>query len=801
MLFWRVSREMARCRPLCWRRRLAVRPLFLPLLLFPCLATCGGETVFGLPLEEARERLRAGDAGFLEAAALPEAGGSLAARVKALKPLGKLGAETPYFAGLLARAKPRPADGKGDAAPFFVLALDSPSAQAREEAARELLLPALRGEDGELATVIAGKLAGRKDLDGALKTLAGAGLYRLSRYAEARALLFPLSPGGGETESAADEDAAWNRALGLFASWRDAGEAADGDETRALRDFLLGGPEGEAWNWAAEEAALFGERLLPPPLAQALAARTAAAARLYPQALELFTPALKQDAGIFPRYPELLSSLGRAFTAVPRARREGASLFRRWGEDAAVSGEARYRSLFFAARLFRQLGDFDEAGRFFSLALEAAPDPAQSDACIWYLLDTALAGKPQDAAALAVRLLPRRHSAARFSDILDRLSRSLASSGRWDGFAALFPVVRAKAAAPLVAQYAWITGRALEEGFIAREAARLEYPPEMMRALEEGSLTPEAARAAAGGTGPEPRQFFKVAYEEGGMSFYYRALGAARLGESLALPDDDAGSGQGGGSPERARFLLSFFEYGAAEFVWPKLLKSADSLSVPELRLLAGALAGAGKWQNVITLTGRYMAREGFTLNRTDLALRYPRPFRDLIEKAAGETGLRPELLYGLVFVESAFNPAAVSRSGAVGLTQLMPATALATAAGIARGGGPDYRRGNTVDATEPEANLHIGAVYLRQMMDSLGSPLPALLAYNGGPGRTRRWLAASRLPPDLFPETIELAETRNYGRQVASAAAAYGFLYYGLTMEAVISGLLGGGVTGESGK
>jgi soluble lytic murein transglycosylase len=51
--------------------------------------------------------------------------------------------------------------------------------------------------------------------------------------------------------------------------------------------------------------------------------------------------------------------------------------------------------------------------------------------------------------------------------------------------------------------------------------------------------------------------------------------------------------------------------------------------------------------------------------------------------------------------------------------------------------------------------------------------------------GRVRRWRAAeSQLPPDLFLETIEVHETREYGRKVLSAAAAYGYLYYNLTME-----------------
>ena len=74
------------------------------------------------------------------------------------------------------------------------------------------------------------------------------------------------------------------------------------------------------------------------------------------------------------------------------------------------------------------------------------------------------------------------------------------------------------------------------------------------------------------------------------------------------------------------------------------------------------------------------------------------------------------------------------------------------------------------------------------------GSPILALKAYNGGQGRVRRWLAEDRarpgggLPIDLFVETIAIPETRNFGRLVMSAAAIYGYLYYGKTMEEVIA-------------
>jgi soluble lytic murein transglycosylase len=127
-----------------------------------------------------------------------------------------------------------------------------------------------------------------------------------------------------------------------------------------------------------------------------------------------------------------------------------------------------------------------------------------------------------------------------------------------------------------------------------------------------------------------------------------------------------------------------------------------------------------------------------------------------------------------------------VSSAGAIGLTQLLPATAQDMAGRIRRRGGPDYTQGP--DLRNPEVNIHIGAVYFAWLMERMEQPLLAILAYNGGINRIRRWHTADRragslpaggLPLDLFMETIEYRETREYGRKILTAAAVYESLYY----------------------
>ena len=65
---------------------------------------------------------------------------------------------------------------------------------------------------------------------------------------------------------------------------------------------------------------------------------------------------------------------------------------------------------------------------------------------------------------------------------------------------------------------------------------------------------------------------------------------------------------------------------------------------------------------------------------------------------------------------------------------------------------------------------------------------MPACFAYNAGISRVRGWQKkAQGLPDDLFLESLEYAETRDYGRKILSAAAVYGVLYYSEKPEDIV--------------
>jgi soluble lytic murein transglycosylase len=191
---------------------------------------------------------------------------------------------------------------------------------------------------------------------------------------------------------------------------------------------------------------------------------------------------------------------------------------------------------------------------------------------------------------------------------------------------------------------------------------------------------------------------------------------------------------------------------------------------------------------------GTLLGRPDYRISRDDLLLLYPRAWQQELDTAAMVWGVPPEIMAGLARSESAFRAEVASHAGAVGLVQIMPATGRDIAARIAKRV-PLVMNGAEPDLTDAFTNTQLGAWYLADWTERLSSPMLALFAYNAGPGRVRQWRSErSSLPEDLFLETVPFDETRNYGRRVLSAAAVYGYLYYGYDMSQVAKDLFGPG-------
>jgi len=748
------------------------------------LASCSNAQVLGLSTTEAAERLGKGDISFISSADIPE---DFPKAVSTLKHLTKIHPGAPFYAALLSDP---PLKNQ-----LFCAALESPSPIVRQEAIKKLIPVVLESED-EARKVLTFLNSARSRVQA--EVLRAACLYKTGNYHEVSLFAASSIEVSSSEVSGTDE---WERALSLFAELKKAEAKQDSTAAEALAQkipaFLFEVTSTDVLTWAYPEA-LDASLLSSAELAVIAAKLVPGNYRL---ALLLMSEALEDGGSIFFRYPHLIPDLGRAFQYTPERREEGAKLFQSWdrllSDESDPSGShvgdpsgshvgepgAKFRIIFYSGRIERALGNHERSSELFRRALLLAPDALQSDSCLWYILMNNIAVSPMDAVLAVLETIHLWNDVSYFDDIMDRLSFHLTGRRLWGTLQELFHVLeRQGSQGNSFAQYAWILGRAAEEGYLQ--------------------------------TGYSAENFFRLAFEADKAGFYYKTMAALKLGasfipEASAAPAENAARNRTdtGANSGEIDFLLGFFKCGAGNLALPYTREREEKLSIPELRKIAETLASAERWKESLDLVTRYTRRQDHEFSREDLLLLYPQPYRELIEKYAEEAGIGAELLFSLIRTESYFMSSIVSRAGAVGLAQIMAPTAIEMAGRIARRSGVDYRRENGVDLENPEVNIHIGSYYLRYLIEQMGNPMTALLAYNGGMGRIRRFVAADRrlgnippgnlpqgsiprdgLPVDLFLETIEIHETRNYGRLVLSGAAVYGYLYYGKSMEEVAS-------------
>jgi soluble lytic murein transglycosylase-like protein len=156
--------------------------------------------------------------------------------------------------------------------------------------------------------------------------------------------------------------------------------------------------------------------------------------------------------------------------------------------------------------------------------------------------------------------------------------------------------------------------------------------------------------------------------------------------------------------------------------------------------------------------------------------LYYPLDYPEIVRRWAERRSLPTFLVYGIIRQESAFDAGAVSRAGARGLMQLMPATGRELAGKLRL----PYSRERLVD---PEYSVQLGTQYFSQVLAMFdGNVELALAGYNGGPFRLKRWYreAGPQVEIDRFIEGLPLSETTSYVKRILVFEDSYRMLYGG---------------------
>lgn len=151
---------------------------------------------------------------------------------------------------------------------------------------------------------------------------------------------------------------------------------------------------------------------------------------------------------------------------------------------------------------------------------------------------------------------------------------------------------------------------------------------------------------------------------------------------------------------------------------------------------------------------------------------RFQLKYVDLIQKYSEEYDLEPSFVAGVICVESRFREEAVSRVGARGLMQIMPATGeeIANALDV-----PFH----VEDLFEPETSIRFGCYYLREQLNRFDqNHAVALAAYNAGPNKAEQWLSEYGLDSKGRIAYIPYEETKNYVNRVLQAQENYENLY-----------------------
>ncbi len=216
-------------------------------------------------------------------------------------------------------------------------------------------------------------------------------------------------------------------------------------------------------------------------------------------------------------------------------------------------------------------------------------------------------------------------------------------------------------------------------------------------------------------------------------------------------------------------WIEGFLSYGLEDEALEYSLEVED-LNFNVALNVASLLDSEGKHLEVL----RFLSRMDIPLNEKSYPLYYPLPFKDKIAKVAADYKFPVTLFSGLIRTESGFDMEVVSSAGAVGLSQLMPETAIEQAKDIGM---------KNPDLNDPDTNILLGGAYIDWLMDRFYTYPISCMAYNAGPGNLWKWQRLwGDLPDELFLEAAPFKETRNYVPKILRSAIYYGYYEFNIS-------------------
>lgn len=328
------------------------------------------------------------------------------------------------------------------------------------------------------------------------------------------------------------------------------------------------------------------------------------------------------------------------------------------------------------------------------------------------------------------------------TDILDHVITALVQNEEWDSIADIETVAKEHGSVTVQSRVSWIMSRLYFYGYLDVEDSQ--------KKIQE--------------------RLDQIVIQDNSSYYSYIANALLKRESNLILSDPEPSKELS----DNDLWIKGFLKYGLSD--------EAESFSrqIKELNYdvaidIAENLGMEGKHLKSL----RFLANAEVPLNSESFPLYYPLPYKGKIVEVSSVYGLPHTIYSGLIRTESGFDMEVVSGAGAVGLSQLMPATAREQALNI----GID-----NPDLNDPDTNIQLGGSYLNWLMGKYGTLPLSCMAYNAGPGNVWEWQRGwGSLPDELFIEAAPFKETRAYVPKILRSAIYYGHEEFNISPYQVV--------------
>ncbi len=402
-----------------------------------------------------------------------------------------------------------------------------------------------------------------------------------------------------------------------------------------------------------------------------------------------------------------------------------------------------YGGAFLIGSLQESSGDHQGALSSYRTARETGGSFEKVRRALWYEMRLLVRNSPDEIPPFLAENAPDWGDSSYFDDLLDEYFTYLVRRKDWVHLAETVEILGGTELKQPTSQGAFLLNQAVKDG-------RLRRPDFFSSSFYTESLE------------RDPLGYYYLVSSPGVWPlFEEREDSAAAAGLD---PDEEA-------VEQVYRIVL---EAGQIELGWALWNRRHDSLSPHVVDMFSSRLFKMGEFYRCIQFTGYWYYRWPPEQALHLIPWLYPQDRTLPVNLHALKQGIPEELILGIIRRESAFHKTIESHAGAVGLMQLMPATA-SDLAGRYRIEGWNL--------ADPGDNIRLGALYVNWLKERpwTSSYAEILAAYNGGGGNLRRWKRSfGDLDLQLFIQSIPYSETRNYVRKVIVAAGTYRYLNTG---------------------